>query len=82
MAQQVANGGTQADCNYCSATGAAIDLTELADLIHQVMEAQFEPLPIFLESQTDDYWFHIRSYPDDTQTVIETVAKLDSNICK
>ena len=80
LAQQVANGGTQADCNYCSATGTAIDLTELADLIHQVMEAQFEPFPIFLESQTDDSWFRIRSYLDDTQTVIETVAKLDSNI--
>ena len=31
LAQQVANGGIQADCNYCSATGTAIDLTELAD---------------------------------------------------
>ena len=84
LAQQVKNEGIQADCNYCSATGTAIDLTELADLIHQVLEEHFEPISHFLDAkiyeQTDGYWFHLRGYLEDTQTVIESVAELKSSI--
>ena len=84
LAQQVENKGTPRECNYCCAAGPAVDVSELSDRIHRVIEAHFESIDVFLDSQSDeqtnDYWFHLRSYLEDTQTVIERVANLDSSI--
>ena len=80
LAQQVENGGTQGKCNYCFAAGPAVDVSELSDRIQQVFEGHFEPISLFLDEQTDDYWFHLRSYLEDTETVIERVAGLNSSI--
>ena len=84
LAQEVENAGTRAECNYCSAAGTAMNLTELAGRIHQVVEGQFEQVPVFLETpsdeQTEGLWFHFRSYLEDTQTLIKRVAKLSDVI--
>ena len=84
LAQEVENAGTQAECNYCSAAGTAMNLTELSGRIHQVVEGQFEQAPFFLETpsdeQTDELWLHFRSYLQDTQTLIKKVAKLSDAI--
>ena len=88
LAQQVEEAGTYARCSYCHAAGMAITLAELSDRIRQVLEEHFKPNPILLESEgieleTGVYLSdHLRSYPEDTETVIDTIANLAYSIAR
>ena len=74
LAQQVEKKGTSRKCDCCFATGPAVDVLELSDHIHRVIEAHFKPIGVFLDAQTVDQTL------EDTQTVIERVAGLDPSI--
>ena len=80
LAQQVEEAGTYARCSYCHAAGMAITLKELSDRIRQVLEEHFGPTPILLESE--DIELETGVYPEDTETVINSIAKLDYSIAR
>ena len=84
LAEEVKKAGTQAECNYCSSQVAAMDLPALSGRIHQVIEEQFEPKPIFLQTpsdeRTDGFLSYCRENFCDTQTIITKVAKLAPRI--
>ena len=86
LAQQVEETGTHAKCSYCHLEGITTTLTELADRIHKVLEEHFEPIPTLLETENVELAPRValsgllRSYLDDTETIIGKIAGLDPSI--
>ena len=74
LAEQVEKEGTREECTYCRGTKTALTLADLSDRIHRVLKEHFK-----LTLQ-DDLTEQSRQGPDDAETVIENVARIEQCI--